>query len=478
MRVCGGPLDEHDLDRGTCHDCRSPKGKIADLDIAIRASGDDPKRISDWPVIRHLLRKRFGENRSDAELWERCTDWLRAEGRLTPNDYLPLPLNYLQWLLEHGFSRTEQAGNEKLAALQAFQRELESWNCSNSPSETGYVVEDVPIGHPLHAAVVALQPFYGGALPKPAPGHSRMFLKLARNDDEAAEGKAELLLQWVNGEIESHRADEQPSGGDSTEPRVKAGDAFLRATENDPDAKAALHRTRARMQAFAEAMQEAMDSPDYRAAQEVERQQWQELADAILAAVKTAGDELELRHFARPETIEDWEHLARIVEIPAETIKTGNLTAREIFACALAWVDRQKIKAKLAADTNGEVSQAEPAEATSKTTTPTKAKRSTEKGEGQAKLIAALTKHHKYADGSCLNLEPVGNNELARLAEVSESTASAFFNKQFGGHTKYRAICSDATRLIAALKLLNQEFSPHHLFGAKPPGEDEREDEE
>ncbi len=225
------------------------------------------------------------------------------------------------------------------------------------------------------------------------------------------------------------------------------------------------------MQAFAEAMQEAMDSPDYRAAQEVERQQWQELADAV-AAVKTAGDELELRHFARPETIEDWEHLARIVEIPAETIKTGNLTAREIFACALAWVDRQKIKAKLAADTNGEVSQAEPAEATSKTTTPTKAKRSTEKGEGQAKLIAALTKHHKYADGSCLNLAPVGNNELARLAEVSESTASAFFNRQFGGHTKYRAICSDATRLVAALKLLNQEFSPHHLFGAKPPGED------
>jgi hypothetical protein len=110
--------------------------------------------------------------------------------------------------------------------------------------------------------------------------------------------------------------------------------------------------------------------------------------------------------------------------------------------------------------------------------TPKKAKRSTERGEGLVKLIAALSKHHKYADGSCLNLEPVGNNELARLAEVSESTASVFFNKQFGGHTAYRAICSDAARLIAALKLLNQDFSPHHLFGAKPPGDDERADEE
>jgi hypothetical protein len=112
--------------------------------------------------------------------------------------------------------------------------------------------------------------------------------------------------------------------------------------------------------------------------------------------------------------------------------------------------------------------------------TPTKAKRSTERGEGLAKLVAALTMHHNYADGSCLNLEHIGNNELARMADVSISTASAFFKKQFDGHSKYRAICTDVTRLVAALKLLNQEFSPHLLFGAKPPGEseDDKEDEE
>jgi hypothetical protein len=107
-----------------------------------------------------------------------------------------------------------------------------------------------------------------------------------------------------------------------------------------------------------------------------------------------------------------------------------------------------------------------------------KSKRSTERGEGQAKLIAGLTKHHKYVDGGCLNFEPIGNNELARLVGVSGSTASAFFNKQFNGHTKYRANCADATLLVAALKLLNQEFSPHLLFGIKPPDEGEREDEE
>jgi hypothetical protein len=104
------------------------------------------------------------------------------------------------------------------------------------------------------------------------------------------------------------------------------------------------------------------------------------------------------------------------------------------------------------------------------TESPRKSKRSTERGEGQAKLIAALTKHHKYADGGCLNLSPIGNNELARLAGVSDSTASAFFAEKFGGHTKYRASCANATRLLAALKLLNQAFAPHHLFGTLPPG--------
>jgi hypothetical protein len=92
-------------------------------------------------------------------------------------------------------------------------------------------------------------------------------------------------------------------------------------------------------------------------------------------------------------------------------------------------------------------------------------KRSTERGEGRVKLIAALTKHHQYADGSCLNLEHIGNNELAKVAGVSQSTASAFFNDKFQGHTKYKALCRDAGKLAAALKLLNDEFAPYHLLG-------------
>lgn len=104
-------------------------------------------------------------------------------------------------------------------------------------------------------------------------------------------------------------------------------------------------------------------------------------------------------------------------------------------------------------------------------------KRSTEKGEAKAKLIAALSKHHKYADGGCLNMEPIGNNKLARDATVDQATASAFFKKRFKSHGNYKALCRDNVRLVTALKMLNDEFSPFLLFGDKPPGKGQRDDE-
>jgi hypothetical protein len=111
-----------------------------------------------------------------------------------------------------------------------------------------------------------------------------------------------------------------------------------------------------------------------------------------------------------------------------------------------------------------------------------KPKRSSERGEARAKIIAALNKHHQYADGGCLNLEPIGNNELARLAEVDKSTTSAFFSREFNrgekeGYRRYRLICRDPSRLAFSLKALNGEFSPHHFYGRLPPDEGEREDE-
>jgi hypothetical protein len=102
----------------------------------------------------------------------------------------------------------------------------------------------------------------------------------------------------------------------------------------------------------------------------------------------------------------------------------------------------------------------------------TKARRSTAKGEARNKIVAALTKHHQYTDGSCLNTEPIRVKKLARQADVSPSTVTAFFQEKFQGHEEYRALCyRDVAKLAAALKLLNGEFSPHHLYGRNPPGE-------
>ena len=100
--------------------------------------------------------------------------------------------------------------------------------------------------------------------------------------------------------------------------------------------------------------------------------------------------------------------------------------------------------------------------ATSPATMPTKAKRSTKRStKGSEELIiSALTSRHKYADGCCLNLEPVGNNELARFLDINQSTMSTFFKDKFGGHAAYETQCGDAATLGNALRLLNGEITP------------------
>jgi hypothetical protein len=74
-------------------------------------------------------------------------------------------------------------------------------------------------------------------------------------------------------------------------------------------------------------------------------------------------------------------------------------------------------------------------------------------------------------------LEPIGNNELARLAEVAQSTAKAFLDSQFQGQAKYEAVCRVPGALLMALKVINQDFAPHELFGRSPDdGRDRDED--
>ena len=113
-------------------------------------------------------------------------------------------------------------------------------------------------------------------------------------------------------------------------------------------------------------------------------------------------------------------------------------------------------------------------------------KRSTAKGDAQAKIIAALTLHHEYQDGSCLNQSPIGSNELARAAHVTGSTASKFFNDKWGkkingkkknGHRRYQTICQSSANLIASLKLLNGDFIPNILLNRLPSDNGGQDDE-
>jgi hypothetical protein len=104
-------------------------------------------------------------------------------------------------------------------------------------------------------------------------------------------------------------------------------------------------------------------------------------------------------------------------------------------------------------------------------------KRSTQRGDGRIKLVAALTKHHRYADNGCLNLEPIGSNELAEQAGVSKATASRFFDALFKGHDKYLVACRDTQLLTTSLKMLNGDFAPFQLYGAIPAGQAAKDDD-
>lgn len=54
--------------------------------------------------------------------------------------------------------------------------------------------------------------------------------------------------------------------------------------------------------------------------------------------------------FWSPQTWGDWEHLARVVEVPLEAIRRGDLTQAEILAAARAWYNRQRIQAQFLAE--------------------------------------------------------------------------------------------------------------------------------
>lgn len=75
-----------------------------------------------------------------------------------------------------------------------------------------------------------------------------------------------------------------------------------------------------------------------------------ELTEAVRDALRVTDRELEATGFEAPRTLEEWEHLAHIAEMPFDTIRSGDFTLADVRTVALAWADRQRMKAKLAAE--------------------------------------------------------------------------------------------------------------------------------
>jgi hypothetical protein len=109
---------------------------------------------------------------------------------------------------------------------------------------------------------------------------------------------------------------------------------------------------------------------------------------------------------------------------------------------------------------------------------PNKPKASTERGDARKKIIPALTLHPQYRDGGCGNSAPIGVRALAKKADVSPDAVSAFFKKEFGSHAKYKAACyRDLPRVAMLLKMLNEDYIVHPLFGSAPPEHVESEED-
>jgi hypothetical protein len=90
---------------------------------------------------------------------------------------------------------------------------------------------------------------------------------------------------------------------------------------------------------------------------------------------------------------------------------------------------------------------------------PVKPKKSRSPGAAEFLLQKALKTHHKYADGSCLNYDPIGSNALARLVKVSGGSANNFFNNYFDGYPNYLKACHLERPLAVKIALLERDFS-------------------
>jgi hypothetical protein len=124
-----------------------------------------------------------------------------------------------------------------------------------------------------------------------------------------------------------------------------AGRAFQKAIESDGEARASWERAATHLRVFANAIASLRSG-----AAEPSEEDRQALTEAIRNALRATDREFEAAGFEAPRTLEEWEHLAHIAEMPFDTIRSGEFTLADVRVVALAWAERQRMKAKLAAE--------------------------------------------------------------------------------------------------------------------------------
>lgn len=112
------------------------------------------------------------------------------------------------------------------------------------------------------------------------------------------------------------------------------------AESRDPYARSDMKAGRACVAAL-------MKDPKFRAGLENAREKLRAGVEYLCRVQEISAQELSAQFFDPPRSIEEWEHLAHIVEMPLSKIASGDFTAREVHACALAWADRKKIEQKI-----------------------------------------------------------------------------------------------------------------------------------
>ena len=98
-------------------------------------------------------------------------------------------------------AETKGTGGQ-IEALYEFAKKVARYNLGHCASETGFVVEEILQGHPIHVAAQNVEQYYpSNELPARMQRRWRKLLRKSRQGDEDAEFCSEPLLEEIKVEI-------------------------------------------------------------------------------------------------------------------------------------------------------------------------------------------------------------------------------------------------------------------------------------